>query len=58
MVDVFNTGHVLLSMHLIQGIFYGRCIQHLTCSMVDAFNTGHFLWSMHSTLDMFYGRCI
>ena len=48
MVDVFNTGHVLWSIHLTQDMFYG----------VDAFSTGHVLWSMHLTQDMFYGRCI
>ena len=47
MVDVFNTGHVLWSMYLTQGMF-----------MVDAFNTGHVLWSMHLTQGRFYGRCI
>ena len=58
MVDAFNTGHVLWSMYLTQGMFYGRCIQHSTCSMVDVFSTGQVLWSMHLTQDMFYGRCI
>ena len=47
MVDVFNTGHVIWSMYLTQGMFYGRYIEHRACSMVDAFNTGHVLWSIH-----------